>query len=789
MNLQENLKDILKNAQSFLYVGKEVRRIDALEKVLGISKYVSDLYSKDCLVAKVFTSTYPHARILEIDTHPALIIPGVKRIITSKDIPGVNNASYFIPDQPLLAEDKVRYYGEPIGVVVGENYHSVIDAIERIQVKYEPLPAIFDVYEAMKNEVFIHEGGNIAFEKKLINGDVEKGFEESDVIVQNVYETQIQSHAYIETEGALASYDERERLITVIGVQQHPHLARMIISRVLGIDEENITVITPVIGGGFGGKDDAGPWVSALAALAAYYVKKPVFLMYNREESFVISPKRFPFIIKYKSGAANNGKLKAIDVDIVADVGAYSNRGPLVLFRAMLCASGPYEVPNARVIGKLVYTNKVFGGSFRGFGDPEIQFATENNMDFLAEKLGLDPLEFRLLNILKKGSHTAFGQKLEEEVGIEEALRSVAELSDYKRKYREYREFNTKNDKLRRGIGIACIWHGSTITAYRPDGSPRPDWSKVEISIKRNGKVKVHTGLVELGQGTYTAIAQVICELLSLPSFDYVEITSSSNAPDTWATHSSRGTTIGAASIYPATLKLREKLIEAAAKLLACDKEDIIFDRGKIYSKTSPEKALTWENLIEYCHEHGINLSIVEEVWIKPTGSFNAETCRGFIYPILSYAAFITEVEIDLEIGFVRVLHVYPAIACGTIINPVGVKQQICGGFLQGLGLTLLEQVIIKDGIIQNPTFIDYLIPRSEDSPIFHEPVFIEDPHPQGLLGGKGVGEIGTIAAPASITNAISHALGMRINKLPITPEALFFALRQKSEKPFKNKI
>jgi CO/xanthine dehydrogenase Mo-binding subunit len=767
----------LERADDFIYVGKDVIRIDALDKVSGAAKYFADLYSSDMLLAKVLTSRYPHATLKHIDSSRALKLQGIKCVISAEQIPGVNNASYLIEDQPLLAEGKVRYEGEPIAIVVGVNESDLLSARDLIQVDYEPLPAVFDGFEAAKNKVLVHDSGNIVFEERIVNGDVVKGFNESSVVVEDKYETQWQDHGYVEREGAIAIPTETG--VRIIGVQQHPHLAQMVVARVLGLKLEQVEVICPIIGGGFGGKDDVGPWVCAQAALAAYWTKRPVLLSYDREQSFLIRPKRFPFHIEYKSGAGSDGKLKAIDVRILVDTGAYSNRGPFVLFRGMLTSSGPYEVPNAIIHGRVVYTNKVFGGSFRGFGNPEVQFAAESQMEKLAAKLGIDPIDFRLNNILKPGSITAFGQRLDDDVGLKECLQTVVEKSAFRRKRSEYGQYNATNKTIKKGIGVACVFYGSAITAYRPDGSPRPDWSSVSISVKADGKVEVMTGIVEMGQGTHTAIAQIVSEVLGLSSLDHVSISCSTKAPDTWATHSSRGTAYGSSSVYPAAVKLREKLAKFAAEQLICSPEEVRFEKGYVFNRMNSATRLRWEDVTKGAIENDIDLAVTETVWHKPRGEFDPKTLTGFIYPSISYCAFVSEVQVDTENGLVKVERVWPAISCGRIINPVGAKQQIVGAFTQGVGLSLMEEVKIKDGLMQNPSFLDYLIPRSTESPAFEELVFIEIAHPEGTLGAKGLGEIGIIAAPPSISNAISNAIGRPINELPITPERVHSLLKE----------
>jgi len=773
----ETIMTTLERASDFVYVGKEVIRIDVLDKVSGATKFVEDLYSKDMLLAKVLTSPYPHAALKHIDTSKALKVPGIRCVISAKDIPGVNNASYLIADQPLLAEGKVRYEGEPVAIVVGEDENDLFSARDLIQVDYEPLPAVLDAFEAAENKVLVHDSGNIPLEQRIVRGDISRGFSESSVIVEDTYVTQWQDHGYIEREGAIAFPTQSG--VRIVGVQQHPHLAQMVVARVLGLKLEQVEVITPMIGGGFGGKDDVGPWVCAQAALAAYRTKRPVLLSYDREQSFLIHPKRFPFHIEYKSGAASDGKLKAIDVKITVNTGAYSNRAPFVLFRGMLTSSGPYEVPNAVIQGRVVYTNKVLGGSFRGFGNPEVHFAAESQMDRLAAKLGIDPVDFRLNNILKPGSVTAFGQRLENDVGLKEALQAVVEKSDFRRKRNEYGQHNAINKRMKKGIGLACVFYGTTITAYRPDGSPRPDWSSVTISVKAEGKVDVLTGIVEIGQGTHTAIAQVVSEVLGLASLESVSISSSTEAPDTWATHSSRGTAYGCSSVYPAAVKVRERLREFAAHDLGCPADEVRFERGYVFSRKTPSKKIRWEDLTRRASESRVDLTVTETVWHKARGEFDPKTLTGFIYPSISYCAFVSEVQVDTENGLVRVERVWPAISCGKIINPVGARQQIVGGFIQGLGFSLMEEVKFKDGLMENPNFLDYLIPRSTDSPTFEEPVFIEIAHPYGTLGAKGLGEIGMIAAPPSISGAIAHATGRTVDQLPMTPESVYMLLNE----------
>ncbi|PUA33567.1 MAG: aldehyde oxidase [Zestosphaera tikiterensis] len=760
------------NAQELLVVGKDVTRVDAFQKAVGKAYFTEDYLLKEALFVKQVLSPYPHARILSYDVRKALDIPGVKAVITAKDIPGVNQVGYALPDQPLLAEGKVRYVGEVVALVVAEDYDTAFKGVESVEVKYEELPYLLDPLEAMnRNDILIHEeiGSNIAFKTKVVKGDVNEGFAKSDVIVENEYRTHHQDHIYLEPEAALAIPDMEGR-ITIICSTQYPHLTRDIASKVLGLPSSYVKIITPYVGGGFGGKDDEGPLVAAKAALAAYLTGRPSFLMYSREESIAIHPKREATVIKYKSGASKDGRLQAIDVKIIHDTGAYANRGPFILWRATVHASGPYEVPNARVEGFAVYTNKVYQGSFRGFGNPGIQFAAESQMDLLAEKLGLDPIDFRLKNILKEGSTTITSQKLDHSVGVGEALRKVAEASDWWRKRREY---SLDTGRFRRGIGVGVAWHGISTSRGVPD------WSNAYVKIEKDGSVTAYTGIVEMGQGAPTsAHVQIISELLGIPPTKVKVIFGTTDAPDTGATHASRGSSIGGIGVLIAAAKLRERLAKLASEILNVTPEEIMFKDGRVYSKKDPNLYIEWKDLIKEAISKGVELSATGYFFL-PKGKFDDVRGQGFAYPAFSYMVVISEVEVDVETGVVKVLKVWPALAAGRILNPQQVEGQLEGAAVQGLGYALMENLVFDGkGRVVNPDLTDYVIPTIRDVPEIQKPIYVEDLFKYGPFGAKGVGELALIPMPASVANAVSHALKTRVTSLPLTPERVLELIR-----------
>ncbi len=764
-------------AKEFIVVGKGITRADSLDKALGRAKFVEDYFEEHMLFVKQVWSTEPHALIEEIDVSEALRIPGVVGVYTAKDIPGENQVGYALPDQPLLAERKVRYHGEPIALVVAEDIDKAFKAAEAVRIKYKPLPVLLDPLEAMKRkDVLVHDemGSNIAFRTKVRKGNVEEGFAKADVVVENEYRTHHQEHLYLETEGAIA-IPELDGRLTLITAGQYPHLVQSIVSRVLGIPMSNIKVIIPYLGGGFGGKDDEGPLVAAKAALVAYHTHKPVFLMYTREESIRMHPKREATIIKYKSGATKDGKLTAIEVTIIHDTGAYANRGPYILWRATVHASGPYNVPNAKVDGYCVYTNKVPQGSFRGFGNPSVQFAAESQMDELARKLGMDPVEFRLKNLLRPGQLTITSQLLDHSVGIAEAVEKLAKTMEWSKRRKEIEEYNARSKRYKRGIGIGVGWHGISTSRGVPD------WSNAYIKIDKDGSVTVFTGIIEMGQGSpNSSHRQIAAEILGAPLDKVKVVFGTSDAPDTGATHASRGTSIGAIGVLVAAARIRERINKLVAEALRISPDEVVIENGVAHPRGRKEPSMTWDEIVKLAYTRGVDLSATGYFFL-PKGTFDDVKGQGYAYPAYSYVAVAVEVEVDTHTGIVKVLRAWPALAAGRIINPVQVEAQMEGAIVQGMGYVLMEQFVFDEkGRIVNADLTDYVIPTALDIPRIEKPVYVEDLFRYGPFGAKGVGEMALIPVPAAIANAVSHALGVRVTKLPLTPENVFFLIKSR---------
>jgi len=769
MEYDKMLRDLL-GREEYLVVGRSVVRTDALDKCLGRAMFTADYVPKGTAVVKVVRSSHPHALIRSIDAEETLKKPGVEAVLTGADVPGQNQIGYALPDQPLLNEGKVHYIGDPIALVCAEDEQSAFEGMEKVRVEYEPLPAAFTLDEALEPDApKIHEDGNIAVKTRIRKGDPEGGFGEADFEVEDTYRSPHQEHMYLEPEAAYA-VPEGPGKVTVIGCMQSPFLVREKVAHVLGWGLNQVRIIQALTGGAFGGKDDMGPLVCAKAALAAVKLGRPAALVLDREESVTCSPKRFPARIRYRSGASSEGKITAIDVDITLECGAYANRAPFWLWRQTAHAAGPYEVPNASVDGRAVYTNKVFGGSFRGFGDLALHFAAESQVDRLAHELGMDPVEFRLRNVLRPGSKTTCDQLLDHSVGIEKCLRGVAEASGWAERRTPIRSGNKV-----RGLGVGCAYHGISTSRSTPD------WSAASLILNQDGSLTYRTGICELGQGAPFGHVKIVAEILGA-KIDSIRV----ERPDTDSTlnakptHGSRGLMLGGTAAADAALNLRERMVGVAADMLGCDKGDMDLRDDSAYDRRYPDQRIPFAELAEEMYVRGVPPAAYG-FYASPKRFFDPETGLGVNYSIYTFAATVVEVEVDTETGEVTVLRVWPAMDVGKAIDPMMIEGQIQGAVSQGIGFALMENLIVEEGAVLTPNFKDYIIPSALDTPEVAETIIVEEPYRHSAFGAKGVGEPAIISVVPAITNAIHHATGVRFNSLPATAERMHGALKEAS--------
>lgn len=772
------LQEVLETP-GYVCVGKSVQRIDLLEKISGRGKYVEDMKIEGALYAKTLGSHVSHGIIRRIDLDEARRVQGVTDIVTSKDIPGENLIGY-IPQMPALATQRVRYYGEPILLVVATDPERASEALAKIRVEIEPLTPLVDPMDSFqRRDVLIHEdsGTNIAYEIRISKGNVEQALRQASVVVENEYKIPSRDHGYIEKESAFA-IPAQDGGLTVIVQQQNPHVVQTNISRVLNIGPERIRVIQPLIGGSYGGKNDMGIIVGSQAAIAAHKLQRPVLLAYSREESLTRHAKSESAIVQCVSAASEEGRLLCTKVKIIIDSGAYGTRSPAILWRTAVEATGPYEVPNVEVLGYCVYTNKVYIGGLRGFGSPTAAFAAESQMEALASKLGMDPVEFRLKNILKPGSSIATGQRIDDNIDFEAALMKLASSSRWVERRIRYASGN-KNTRSVRGIGVGCAWHGISVgSGYGKKRGKIVDWSSADVRVGEDGKVAVLTGIVEMGQGTSTALAQIASEILGLPLNRISITTGTTLAPETGGTHASRGASMGGLAIAEACRELKAALVQTAAELLDCREADVVFEDGQALSRNTGRR-VTWNELVSIARRKSVRMQVSSRVEV-PRGEFDPETGLGHTFPTYSFTVVIAEVEVDRMTGEVKVVKLWPAVAAGRIINPAIAEDQVLGGLVFGLGGALMEEVLFdSDGRVANNSFSTYMLPTITDVPEMTKPIFIEDVSKYGVFGAKGIGEVIPSAVPPAVASAVHNATGILMTELPLSKERVWRKLKQ----------
>jgi CO/xanthine dehydrogenase Mo-binding subunit len=753
-------------------VGKNIERVDAIDKVLGKPIYTMDIVPENALYLKVVRSSVAHARLKRVDLSEARTYPGVVAVVTAQDIPGVNESTALLPDKPLLAIDRVRFAGEPIAAIASSDPSIAEEAIDLVKVEYEPLPSVFSPVEAMKaNAPKIHDGGNIAKHMKVRKGDVEEGFKQADLIVEGTYNSQFQEPVPLEPEAGFV-IPEQDGSVTCVGSIQSPFHVQTGIAKILCLRPDQVRVIQAATGGAFGPKSDEIPLdIFGMAALVAVKTAKPVALAYTREESMIGHTKRHPFVINLKAGVKKTGKLTAWQAEMIADTGAYASLGPLVIIRALFHATGPYVIPNVKTDSYCVYTNNTMAGSFRGFGGPQAHFAAESHMDEIAKKLGMDPVELRLLNILRPGELTATSQIVDEACGLEECVKRVRDESGW---YEKREQFSKKHGTKRKGLGFAIMYHGNSLG---PEGS---DYAAVHMHIERDGTVHLRTGLTEYGTGAPSGLLQIAAETMHLPmSYFRLEPPDTKYCSDSGPTVASRTITIGGRASQMVSGKLDRRLREVAAERLRCSVNDVESSNGTYFVKTDTKHSLTYLDVVKWAYEHRRTLKEAG-TFAAPKCEYDPETSQGTTYLQYTYGAVTAEVEVDTETGRVQVERMVTAYDIGKAINPLSLVGQIEGGTVQGIGYGLMEELIHKDGMVVNPNLADYYIPTSMDIPEI-KTIIVEYPGHLGPYGAKAIGEPPVVLPAAAIVNAIDNAVGVRLTRIPATPERVLMAIKNKA--------
>jgi CO/xanthine dehydrogenase Mo-binding subunit len=753
----------------FSCIGHSVPRIDALDKVLGRAVYSEDISFPNMLYGRVLRAGIPHAIIEEIDTSKAKAMKGVMCVLTAKDIPGVNRYGIAFQDQYALAEDRVRYVGEPVALVAGETEEIAKDAVRAIRVRYHELPVLTNPHDALSEGApKIHEKGNLLLHSVIRKGNVDLGFSKADVIIENTYRTHVVDHAYMETESGVGRVDEHGNIV-IWSANQCPFRDRRQIAGVLGMRENKVRVIRATTGGAFGGKDDIT--VEIHIGLLIQATKRPVRLVLEREESFLSQTKRHAIEIWTRWGATEDGKLCAMEGRIYGDKGPYAGLGAFVIKKCGIHLSGPYYIPNIKVDSYSVYTNNLFGSAMRGFGVAQAAIAHEAQMDELAKRLGIDPLEFRLLNALEEGLSTPTGQVFYEGVGVKATLEKLKEVRSKDPLLQNYRSGETKTKK--RGLGIGSMFYG---LGY---GFSRQDIGAATIEICEDGSVIVRSGEVDYGQGSDTIFCQMVAEELGI-RYDDIQIVTADTftTPNAGPTSASRVTYVTGNAVLRASRTIKETLRGVAEALLG--ERDLVFVDEEIHSEFHPDKKISFKKLTKECHNRG--LQMVQTAWYdNTTKDVDHETGQGDAYSAYAYASQLAEVEVDTETGKVDVLRIVSATDAGKAINPSSVEGQIEGGAVMGIGYGLTEEIKVEKGYLKTGSLGEYMIPTSLDVPRI-DPHIIEVPVSRGPYGAKGVGEPALIPTTPAILNAIADAVDVRVTELPANLENLHRLIREKKE-------
>ena len=741
-------------SSKFRTIGQSIPKIGVKERLRGEPIFSGDIDFEDALVLKALRSTKAHARIVDIYYERALKIKGVVRIFTARDIPGKNLIGIINKDQPLLATDKVRSVGEPIALVAAESESIAQRALDSIEVTYEDLPAVFTPAEALKPEApKIHNKGNLLFTRKVKKGDVDEAFKRCAVAVEKTYHTARIEHNYLETDAGTGYVDEDGTLV-IFASTQNPHYDHKEVTGLLGLEDDRVRIVQAATGGGFGSKLDLN--VQGFIGLAMLHLQRPVKMVYSREESFLATAKRHPIEMILKTAVDDDGKIIALQARITADTGAYGSYGIAVASRVAMHATGPYEVENVDIESRCVYTNTPFCGAMRGFGTPQIAVAHESQMDLLAQKLQMDPLEIRLKNILQCGSKTATGQTLSAGVGIGDTLEALKPHYEWAK---DHWLGAAIKPWQKRGIGLGSMWYGIGNT-----GVQNPSTAKIKIDL--GGRITLYTGCADIGQGSTTVLAQIAAEILGIqPEEIRLFVADTRCTTNAGATSASRQTYISGNAVKEAAEKLGDVLCTAAVNKLKAPKSKLVLEGGFVREAGNPDNRVAFSWLAQRANQKGIPLKW-QGYFDPETVPPDSETGQGVPYATYAFASQLALLTVDFLTGEVSVDKIFAAHDVGKAIHPENVKGQICGGIAMGLGFALMEE--FTPG--QTLSMKDYFIPTLADVPEI-VPIIVETAEPTGPFGAKGVGEPALIPTAPAILNALANALGRRIYKLPANLE------------------
>ncbi len=752
-------------------VGKPLRRVDALGKTTGTTVYAGDFYMPHMLHAKVFRSSEASARITRLDVSKARELDDVVCVLTADDLPDGRLATDMPgqtgqkqrkgSDAPVLASDRVRFAGEPIALVAAETLAAAEKALDLIEIDYEPLPGVYNPEDALKpGAPVVYEPDNVVSTWKIRKGDLAAGMAVADVIVENTFRVPFIDHAYIEPEAGVAWVDDQDVINIRVCTQVVEHFRS--IARAVGVPHNKVHIQGTLLGGGFGGKEDIT--VEIFLALLAKRTRRPVKLVYTREESIQAHSKRHPFIITHRTGVKRNGRITASEIKMMSDAGAYPYLSPYVLLYATVASCGPYRVDHLHVDSVSAATNNPFTSAFRGFGAAQAAVAYEQQMDEIARALDLDPLEVRRVNYLETGDRTSTGQEITSAVWLEEtATRALEALGDKP----------ADEGPIKYGHGFASYLQSyGRITWFH-------DTSRAWVGMELDGAVVIRCGVPDLGAGQINSLCQIASEVLGVSLEDTtIYSTDSALTPLAGTSTATRQLYMSGNAVYHAAGKVREVLVERASKYFEVDPDRIDLAEGQAFVKDEPDHTLPLSELAAMCAAEGMQLSHLYLFKAPFTATLDPENLQGDIYPDFTFGAMAVRVAVDTETGEVTLDKCVACHDIGRAINRAAAIGQIQGGGAQGLGYALMEEVQVEKGIIQTPSLAEYLIPTSRDIPTI-EPIVLESGSGVGPFGSKGIGEPSLTPAAPAVANAVADAIGVRIPDLPLTPVKVLKAIQR----------
>ena len=728
-------------------IGCSVPRKEGRDKVTGASRYVDDISFDGMLYGATVRSSVARGRIQGIEFDPRIPWPEFT-VVTAADIPGQNCVALLIEDQPCLADKFINHPEEPVVLLAHTDKYLLEEARRAVHIEVEPLPAVFTIDDSLARKQLIWGDDNIFKTFSVEKGNVDSVWSGADFIVEGEYKTGAQEQLYIEPQGMVARANPTEG-VTVWGSLQCPHYVHKALTRLFGMPKDRIRVVQTETGGGFGGKEEYPSMIACHAALLAWKSGKPVKIIYDRAEDMAATTKRHPSRTRHRTAVTRDGRLLAMDIDFTLDGGAYETLSPVVLSRGTIHAAGPYYCQNVRIRSQVVATNAPPHGAFRGFGAPQSVFALERHLDRVAKAVGLAPDELRRRNFIHEGQTLAVNQVIREKIDLDRLLDRAFKLSGYHAKRQQFQKEN-RNGAIRKGIGFATFLHGAGFTGSGEEYLA----SEVALEATCDGNVRVLAGSTEMGQGTNTVFAQITAETLGLDCAQ-IEILQPDTAlvPNSGPTVASRTTMIVGKLVESAARGLQQSLIESGHLQPGYVAKDFAAACRDYIDKFGPLKSL-----VKYQHPHDLH--------------WDDQRYEGDAYGAYAWAAYVAEVSVDTRTAEVRVDDFVAVQEVGKVINPVLAAGQIEGGVAQGIGFALYENVVWQEGRMLNAQMTNYIIPTSMDVPLIRV-FFEENPYARGPAGAKGIGELPLDGTAPAIANAIAHATGADIIRIPVTPEIL----------------